>query len=262
MAESERSSAGVRALASVSRVIAAREVAYDTDGLTMIGHLAYPEGEGRRPAVLVAHDGVGLDDYQRGRADDLARNGYVAFAMDYHGGRTFFGSPRAMLDRVMPLMADPARMRAIGSAALDVLLAHPGADRGRLGAVGYGAGGRIALELAGAGVPFRALAAIHPGLPPARSADWTGVTGSFLLCTGSEDPLCTPGQIFEFGRALQEAGLDWRANIYGGARHAFWAAPTTTAAGTVPSTVPGVGYHPVNAERAWRAVLDLLGETT
>ena len=122
--------------------------------------------------MLIGHDGIGLDDYQRGRADDLAKHGYIALAMDYHAGRTFFGDPEAMLARVMPLMADPTRMHAIGRAALDVLLAVPDADHDRLAALGYGAGGRIVLELASARVPFKALAAIHPGLPAARAEDW------------------------------------------------------------------------------------------
>ena len=106
-------------------MIATREVTYDVDGLTMVAHLAQPDGEGPWPAVLIGHDGIGLDDYQRGRADDLAKHGYIALAMDYHAGRTFFGDPQAMLARVMPLMADPTRMHAIGRAALDVLLAGP-----------------------------------------------------------------------------------------------------------------------------------------
>ena len=156
----------------------------------------------------------------------------------------------------MPLMADPARMHAIGRAALDVLLAVPGADRDRLAALGYGAGGRIVLELASAGVPFKALAAIHPGLPPARTEDWRNVGGPFLLCTGSEDPICTPDQLLAFANALENAGVDWRANVYGGAKHAFWAVPRHGTA-----TVPGVGHHAVHARRAWRAVLDLLDET-
>ena len=59
-------------------MIATREVTYDVDGLTMVAHLAQPDGEGPWPAVLIGHDGIGLDDYQRGRADDLARHGYIA----------------------------------------------------------------------------------------------------------------------------------------------------------------------------------------
>lgn len=248
-------------------MVVTREVTYDVDGLTMVAHLSLPDGQGPWPAVLIGHDGIGLEDYQRGRADDLAEHGYVALAMDYHAGRTFFDEPEAMLARVMPLMADPARMHAIGRAALDVLLAVPGADRDRLAALGYGAGGRIVLELASAGVPFTALAAIHPGLPAARTEDWVNARGAFLLCTGSEDPLCTPGQLFTFASALQGAGVDWRVNVYGGAKHAFWAAPRradgSLTGGTthVMATVPGVGHHALHATRAWQAVLDLFDET-
>jgi dienelactone hydrolase len=248
-------------------MITTSEVSYDTDGLTMVAHLARPGGEGPWPAVLIGHDGIGLHDYQRRRADHLAEHGYLALAMDYHGGQLFIGEPEAMLARVMPLIADPARMQNIGRAALDVLLAVPGADLDRLAALGYGAGGSIVLELARVGVPFKAVAVVHPGLPNARSGDWTNLTGPCLICTGSEDPICTPDQVLAFARALQDAGVDWRANIYGGAKHAFWAQPTNpdgTPTGTTThanATVPGVGYHPAHTARAWRAVLDLFDET-
>lgn len=248
-------------------MVATREVRYDVDGLTMVAHLARPSGEGPWPAVLIGHDGIGLDDYQRRRADDLAAHGYVALAMDYHGGQLFFGRPDAMLARVMPLIADAERMRAIGRAALDALLAVPGVAPDKLAALGYGAGGSIVLEIATSGVPFRAVAAVHPSLSVASEKDWTDVTGTLLLCTGSEDPLCTPDQVLAFGRVLQDAGVDWRVNVYGGAKHAFWAQPTdpdgSPAAGTshTAATVPGVGYHPIHTPRAWRAVLDLFDET-
>jgi dienelactone hydrolase len=69
-------------------MIATREVTYEVEGLRMVGHLAHPDGEGPWPAVLIGHDGVGLEEYQRQRADDLAANGYLALAMDYYGGET------------------------------------------------------------------------------------------------------------------------------------------------------------------------------
>ena len=244
-----------------------REVIYNADGLTMVAYLARPDGEGPWPAVLIGHDGVGLESYQRSRADDLAAHGYVALAMDYHGGESFLGRPEAMLARTMPLMADVGRMQAVGHAALDNLLAEPGVDPDRLVALGYGAGGRIVLELARSGVPFKAIALIHPGLPDSSADDWTSVNSSFLLCTGSEDPLCTSDQVLTFGRTLQNAGLDWRANIYGGAKHAFWARLKTLdeqpAGSTIPTvaTVPGVGYHAAHAARSWQAVLDHFEET-
>jgi dienelactone hydrolase len=248
-------------------MVATREVTYDADGLVMVGHMARPDGAGPWPAVLIGHDGIGLDDFQRRRADHLAERGYLALAMDYHGGRWFGGAPEAMLARVLPLIGDPDRMRAIGQVALDVLLAEPGADPDRLAALGYGAGGSVVLELARAGVPFRGVAVVHPGLPPARAEDWAAVGATFLLATGSKDPLCTPDQVLAFTTALQDAGVDWRVHVYGGAQHAFWAAPTnpdgSPAEGTTHTmpTVPGVAHHPAHTARAWRAVLDLLDET-
>ena len=243
------------------------EISYEADGMTMTGYLARPEGKGLRPAVLIGHDGVGLERYQRSRADALAMCGYIAFAMDYHGGEVFLGKPGAMLARTMPLLADADRMRSIGHLALEQLLKQPDVDRDRLAALGYGAGGLIVLELARAGVPFKATALVHPALPGADDHDWTVLTGSFLLCTGSEDPISTTEQVLVFGKTLQRAGLDWRANIYGGAKHAFWAEESSGdceaegEAGRALATVPGVGHHPAHAARAWQAVVDHFDDT-
>ncbi|MEU0498587.1 dienelactone hydrolase family protein [Mycobacterium sp. NPDC006124] len=240
-----------------------QDVTYTVDGMTMVGHLARPDGAGPWPAVLIGHDGVGLDAYQRRRADILADHGFVAFAMDYHGGRTYFGQPQEMLDRTMPLLDDTGRMLAIGRAALEILVAVPGVDTARLAALGYGAGGQIVLELACAGTSFTAVAVVHPALPAnARAEDWSRAGGAFLLCTGSEDPLCTPAQLLTFGTTLHEAGVDWRVAVFGGAEHAFWAveaSPGNAHDSTGPvATVPGVSHHPVQARRAWDAVLDFL----
>lgn len=63
-----------------------RTIDYEAEGGVMRGRLAVPDGEGPFPAVLVAHEANGLDDYQSSRAETLADLGYVAFALDYHGG--------------------------------------------------------------------------------------------------------------------------------------------------------------------------------
>lgn len=247
-------------------MVTTREVTYDADGLRMVGHLARPEGIAPWPAVLIGHEGPGLNDYQRHRADHLAEHGYAAFAMDFNGGRWFF-DPQEMLARVLPLLADPDRMRAIGRAALDALLTEPGVDPERLAAVGYGAGGTIALELGRDGVDLRGIAAINPGPPTPRPHESAAIKGSVLICVGSEDPIVTPEQLQAFTRELQAAGVDWRLNVYGGAEHAFHHPPTNPDGTPAPgrahtqNVLPGVAYHPVHAPRAWRDVLDLLAET-
>ncbi len=66
--------------------------------------------------MLLRHDGVGFEDYQRRRADDLAAQGYPVSRAGRPWRSRFFGDPDAMLARILPLMADSARMQAVGHA--------------------------------------------------------------------------------------------------------------------------------------------------
>jgi len=46
------------------------------------GHLAVPDGDGRRPGVVVLHEAFGLNDDIRQIAGRFAAEGYVALAPD------------------------------------------------------------------------------------------------------------------------------------------------------------------------------------
>ncbi|MEU9067991.1 dienelactone hydrolase family protein [Streptomyces sp. NPDC048306] len=229
-----------------------RTVEYPADGLTMIGHLALPADAGRRPAVLLGPEGMGLSDVERRRADALAELGYVALAFDLHGGR-YLGDPEEMLARCMPLLADAGRMRGIGRAALDVLCAEPRTDPDRIAAVGYGTGGAIALELGRAGVGLRAIGTVN-ALTTGRPGEAARIRCPVWAGVGSEDPIMPPAQRNAFTAEMQAAGVDWCLTVYGGALHAFHHPPVDH------PTVPGVGHHPRHARRAWRDVVDLLSE--
>ncbi|CAM5428718.1 hypothetical protein SANTM175S_05901 [Streptomyces antimycoticus] len=147
-------------------MVTTRRIEYSVDGTAMVGHLALPGGTDRRPAVLIAHEGPGLTDHQRERADRLAELGYVAFALDYHGGGRFIEDREEMFARVDELLADPDRMRALAGAGLAVLTAEPRADTSRLAAIGYCLGGTMALELARGGADLKAVVGFHPSLRP------------------------------------------------------------------------------------------------
>lgn len=232
--------------------ITTRTVEYPADGLTMIGHLALPVGDDRRPAVLLGPEGTGLSDVERRRADALAELGYVALAFDLHGGR-YLDDPEEMLARCMPMLADPDRMRDIGHAALDTLRAEPRTDPDRIAAVGYGTGGAIGLELGRDGVDLRAIATVN-GLITGRPGEAARIRCPVWAGVGSEDPIMAPAQRDAFTVEMQAAGVDWRLMVYGRALHAFHHP-------SVDHTVrPGVGHHPRHAQRAWRDVVALLAE--
>jgi dienelactone hydrolase len=230
-----------------------RTVEYPADGLTMIGHLALPAGTGRRPAVLLGPEGPGLSDVERRRADALAELGYVALAFDLHGGR-LLTSPEDMLARCLPLLADPDRMRDIGHAALDVVRAEPRTDPDRIAAVGYGTGGIIGLELGRDGVDLRAIGTVN-GLTTGRPGEAARIRCPVWAGVGSEDPIMAVAQRDAFTAEMQEAGVDWRLVVYGGALHAFHHPLSGD-----ERVRPGVGHHPRHARRAWRDIVDLLAE--
>lgn len=63
-----------------------RTIEYN-DGTTILrGYLAYnPLFSSMRPAVIVVHDWNGRDEFENGKANDLAQLGYVGFALDLFG---------------------------------------------------------------------------------------------------------------------------------------------------------------------------------
>src|SRR5687767_5005710 len=56
------------------------------DGRTIHTYVAYPEVSTKAPAIIVIHENRGLTDWERGVADRLAENGYIALAPDLLSG--------------------------------------------------------------------------------------------------------------------------------------------------------------------------------
>ena len=66
--------------------IETRAVEYRQGDTRLVGYLARPaEVKGPLPGVLVVHEWMGLNDYAKRRAEQLAELGYVALAADIYG---------------------------------------------------------------------------------------------------------------------------------------------------------------------------------
>jgi dienelactone hydrolase len=230
------------------------DLSYVADGLRLVGRLALPDGDDVRPAVLIAHEGGGLDDYQKSRAERFADLGYVAFALDYHGDGRPLRSDAEMAARCQALWTEPERIRALASAGLQMLLSEPRADASRVAAVGYCFGGAVVLELARSGADVKATIGFHPRLATGRPEDAVNIRGKVLVCVGSEDPLISTEERLAFEKEMWAGGVDWQINLYGGAQHSF------TREGAGMEGRPGVRYDPVADKRSWRAMVELLDE--
>lgn len=232
------------------------DIAYNDGGTRLVGQLAVDETRpGRRPGVLVCHEGPGLTDHTKIIARRLAKLGYVAYAMDYHGDGRPLANPADTMARLNPWRADPTGIRVRAGIALKLLAARPEVDARRMAAIGYCFGGTTALELARAGEDLRCVVGFHSGLATARPQDAVNIKAKVLVNIGAEDPIIPPEQRLDFEKEMRAANVDWRMILYGGAGHSF----TNPAADA--RNMPGFKYHEPTDRRSWRAMLDLFDET-
>jgi dienelactone hydrolase len=234
------------------RGVQVREVRYEADGRQLTGTLAVPAGSGPFPVVLIGHEGPGLDEVQRARAAAIAELGYIGFALDYHGELSPFADRDDMMARLAELSADPDRTRALGQAALDLVLAEPVADPDRVAAIGYCYGATLALELGRAGADLKAIVGFHPGLRTIRPADAANIRGRVLMFVGADDPIIPVEHRIEFEQEMRDGNVDWQLHLYGGVMHSF-THPLASQAG-----VPGIAYDEAAATHAWSAMGALL----
>lgn len=232
-----------------------RDIAYEADGRQMLGTYVVGEGHHRRPGVLVAHEGPGLDDHAKSYARRLADLGYAAFALDYHGGGKWLDDRTQMMSRIMELMGAPDRIVALGQAGLNVLTAQDEVDTTRLAAIGFCFGGTMALHMARAGVPLKAAVGFHAGLATIAPAAPGAISAKILALIGADDPMIPQQQRADFEAEMRAAGADWQLQLYGGVQHSY------TNPGAARANIPGIVYEAAAESRAWTAMRNLFDET-
>ncbi len=234
----------------------AREIAYRSGDAGLTGYFAAPDGTGRRPGVLVCHQGMGITEHTRERARMLADEGYAAFALDMYG-ETATTRERAMA-LLQSMTSDPDELRRRALAGLEVLKAQEGVDAERLAAVGYCFGGAVVLELARAAPELKCVVAFHPGMagPVALpDKDERPIAGcKVMVCAGAADPLVPDSAKTKFAELMNAAGADWQLLVYGGAVHSF------TDRSVDALNLPGFEYDAATDRRSWAAMKGLFGE--
>lgn len=207
-----------------------------------------------RPGVLVIPNILGQKESDNKKAEDLARLGYVGFAIDVfgQGKRTTRGAPD--MSRYMDeLSANRSLLRDRLGASLTALKALPQVDAARVGAIGFCFGGKCALDLARSGADVGGVVSFHGVYDRPDYANVTPIKPKILVCHGWDDPLCPPDATVNLANELTESGADWQIHAYGHTGHAF-----TDVDVHMPERK--VGYQPDSDRRSWKAMVDFLGE--
>ena len=226
------------------------------DGDTLLeGYIAYDDSvKGPRPAVLVAHDWSGRRDYATSKAQEVARMGYVGFALDMYGKGVFGSDTDVELNSSLmgPFATDRAKLRARMMAALTTVRGLEVVDASKVSAMGYCFGGMCVLELARAGADVGGVISIHGIFSPGDVIN-EGIGAKILCLHGHDDPMVPPQQVLAFEQEMSAAKADWQMHTYGGTMHAF-----TNPGANNPSF--GAQYNPDADRRASRSIENFLSE--
>lgn len=223
------------------------------------GYLARPARQtagASAPGVLVVHDWTGCGPFAKARAEQLAKLGYVALAVDMYGkgNRADPKEPGSAAKLATPFYKDFSMFRARAQAGLNELAKQPGVDPKRLGAIGFCFGGTTVLELARSGADLKGVATFHGGLKTPNGADSKNIKAQLLILHGSIDPSVPPADVAALMTDLNAAQVSYKLIAYPRAVHAF----TNPDAGS--DITKTAAYDPAAAEDAYAQMRRFFGE--
>ncbi|MEE3373508.1 MAG: dienelactone hydrolase family protein [Planctomycetota bacterium] len=232
--------------AAVRGEIQTRAIEYRDQDVTLAGHLAWDDAvSGKRPGILVVHEWWGLNNYARSRAEQLAKLGYVAFALDMYGKGKLTEHPQQAGEWASAIRKNTQAWQQRARAGLDVLRQQATVDHSQLAAIGYCFGGSTVLQLAYGGEPLRGVVSFHGSLPVASPAQLKKLTAGILVCHGAADAFIPAEQIDKFRGALSQSSADWQMIYYAGARHSF------TNPGADQRGIENIKYDKRADQRSW-----------
>jgi len=244
--------ATMAAIPTARAEVETREIEYRQGETPLQGFLAWDAAaKGKRPGVVVIHEWWGQNQHARNQAIRLAKEGYVAFALDMYGKGKVTTHPEDAQAFVAEATKDPQVMAARFDAAMKVLEAQPQVDAARLAAIGYCFGGHVALSMASIRPDLKAVATFHAGIPPPEKIPPGSVKPRILILTGGADPMVPAARIQAFEKEMKAAGARIEVVTYPGAKHSF----TNPDAGK--AGMEGLAYDAAADRKSWAAMVTM-----
>ena len=208
---------------STTHQVSIKEASVDiqADSVTLKSVVAYSDDTtAKKPIVLIVPEWWGLDDYVKGRAKQLAEQGYLAIGVDMYGNGKVAANPDEAKAYATPFYMNPQLAMTRLEAALAKAKTYPEADTTRTAAIGYCFGGTMVLNSAKLGLPVTGVVSFHGGL--AGVVPVKGQTkAQILVCHGAIDKFVSPAEVATFKKQLDSVGTPYTFKEYANATHAF-----------------------------------------
>lgn len=171
-----------------------------SNGAEFSGALALPKGDGPAPTLVLIHEWWGLNDQIKAVAAEFAELGYVALAIDLHGGKVAADAAEA---RDLTRAVKPNVATAQLVAAIDYLRNHSRSN-GKVGTIGWCFGGGWSLN-ASLATPVDATVIYYGNVT--KSADQlASLNAPVLGHFGTQDRNINEEMVTGFSDALAAAG--------------------------------------------------------
>ncbi len=229
-------------------------VEYRDGTVTLEGFMAWDDAVSNAPGVLIVHQWMGRTEYEEGRAKQLAKMGYVAFALDIYGKGVRPNNPQDAGKTAGTYKNDRALYRRRLQLGLDQLRSHATVDKQKMAAIGYCFGGTGVLELARSGADIDGVVSFHGGLDSLAPEDAKKIKAKVLICHGADDPFVPAKDIDAMRKEFADADVDYQMIYYSEAVHSF----TQPMAGNDNSR--GAAYQERADRRSWQAMNGFFGE--
>lgn len=215
-------------------------------------YVARPDGEGKRPAVVLVHDIHGARDFYKDMAGRLAEEGYLTALPEFfvRQGELADAEQETRYARMTALDKDLALEDAL--AVVRYLRDQPEAA-GPVGLIGFCMGGTLAMLSAGliggpdAVVSFYGFPAARPSWTRAPMDEVDSLLSPLLLIVGDQDAGVGMDNMEAYEAKLDAANKDYESITYAGVGHGFM-------------TFDPDAEHFPQASDAWTATLQFLDQ--
>ena len=199
-----------------------QSIEYHDGDIILEGYCAYNStADDKKPAILVAHDWSGKNEFACHKAEKLAELGFVGFALDMFGKGKTGKTKEEKTALIQPLIQDRAKLKKRILAALETVNKIEVVDTARIGAIGFCFGGLCVLDLARSGADVKGVVSFHGLLNAPENLPHHKMIAKVLALHGYDDPMVTPEQVMRFGDEMTHAKVDWQLTMYGNTMHAF-----------------------------------------
>ena len=209
---------------------------------TVSAYLAEPVGNEKFPALILVHEWWGLTQWMKENADDFARHGITALAVDlYRGKVTSDFKEAAQLSSTLP------KERAITDlkSAFRYLDKMKSVDNKRIGSIGWCFGGGYSFQTALNIPQLRACVVCYGSL------DYTGHSLKEIHCPilcvfGDSDKVFPPNVVENFAKAAKKNLIKAKVIFYPEGKHAFM------------NSYNKNSYNEKDAKKAWSDIYSFL----